>query len=192
MANVDVDHNLHQKKKKRRRDPDDILVTLSTTPFPCSMLHVYRYDGYDSNTNFHSYSYTTTEWGTAAASTTSSSTFEEGDIPYLIADTDLQDDLSLDVKFIDSASLTTGDTWTILISSCGAANFLPEGASATLSSKDGTAAIHQLTLDRGYEGTVPGSQDVYSVNQHFTVRASGEKEEGFSAFIGSSIAAVSF
>lgn len=150
------------------------LITPLDTASPLSSSFTSRYDGLDSISD-HTYSYTT-EWDTASTATVSSS-FAEGDMPYLIADADLQTDLSVDVTFLDSATLTEGDTWTILISTCGASNPLAEGVSATLASEDGTAPVKQLTLDRGYEGTVPGSHDVYSVNQHFTVRASGKKEE---------------
>ncbi|CAN0551038.1 unnamed protein product, partial [Ectocarpus sp. 8 AP-2014] len=66
---------------------------------------------------------------------------------------------------------------------------LPAGASVTLTSEHGTAEVRQLTLDRGYEGTVPGSHEVYLVNQHFTVRAAGQRscasrlnQEVFSVF----------
>lgn len=140
-------------------------------------------------TSLHTYSYTTTQWGTTAPADVSL-TFTEA--PFLLTNgainTELSD-LSLNVKFLASATLTEGDTWTIIISSCGADSPLQEGMSATLTSVDGTAAVGQLTLDRGYEGTVPGSHDVYSVNQHFTVRASGERREGAlppeRAFVGS-------
>lgn len=141
------------------------------------LLPINRYDGWDGTS--HAYSYTTTEWGGTSTSITVPVSSDFEDAPHLIDDNDLRGDLSLDVEFVvvDSSSLILGDTWTILISSCGAAYALKEGMSATLTSEDGTAPVNQLTLDRGYEGTVPGSHDVYSVNQHFTVRASGEKEE---------------
>ena len=136
------------------------------------MLPNNRYDGWDTTNSLHDYSYTTTIWD-PASTPSASSTFATA--PHVVASINSPTDLSLNVAFVDSATLTLGDTWTILISSCGKASPLEEGVSATLTSKDGTAPVNQLTLDRGYEGTVPGSHDVYSVNQHFTVRASGER-----------------
>lgn len=102
-----------------------------------------------------------------------SSSFNASSIPHVVhfGGTDLE---TLNLTFVDSAGLVEDDTWTILISSCGANSSLPAGASATLTSQDGTADVKQLTLDRGYEGTIPGSHDVFSVNQHFTVRAAGK------------------
>lgn len=138
-----------------------------------------RYDGWDTTNSLHDYSYTTTVWDQASPPSVVSSTFGAippfATAPHPVTSINSPTDLSLNVAFVDSATLTLGDTWTILISSCGKASPLEEGVSATLTSKDGTAPVNQLTLDRGYEGTVPGSHDVYSVNQHFTVRASGER-----------------
>lgn len=155
-------------------------LCLGHTSTPASLrLPVYRYGGLDTATNSdHTYSYTTIEWNTATLAVSPDSSFVEGQIPFTVPDSGLTPDLStlfLDVKFVNTANLVEGDTWTILISSCGAGYPLTEGASATLTSEDGTAPVGQLTLDRGYEGTVPGSHEVYSVNQHFTVRASGEE-----------------
>lgn len=79
----------------------------------------------------------------------------------------------LNATFVSTSGIVEDDTWTILLSTCGIANPLPSGASATLTSTDGTAAVAQLTLDRGFEGTVAGPHEVYLVNQHFTVRAAG-------------------
>lgn len=99
------------------------------------------------------------------------SSFEDASTPHTVSfDIPLQD---LNVSFVDTSGLVEADSWTILISACGAVNPLPAGASAVLTSQDGTSAVAQLTLDRGFEGTVSGSHDVYSVNQHFTVRAAG-------------------
>ena len=99
------------------------------------------------------------------------SSFEESSTPYTVSfDGALED---LNVTFVETSGLVEADTWTVLISACGATDPLPTGASATLTYQDGTSAVAQLTLDRGFEGTVSGSHDVYAVNQHFTVRDTG-------------------
>lgn len=99
------------------------------------------------------------------------STFEESSTPYTVSfDGALED---LNVTFVDTSGLVEADTWIVLISACGATSPLPTGASATLTYQHGTSAVAQLTLDRGFEGTVAGSHDIYAVNQHFTVRDTG-------------------
>lgn len=134
------------------------------------------YTGLNSDLN-HTYGYNMTVWNfggnTPTETSSSSATFNDTSIPYTVTfpGTDLE---ALNITFVDSAGLVEDDTWTVLISSCGSNNSLKTGASATLTTEDGTVEVGQLTLDRGYEGTVPGSHEVYSVNQHFTVRASGE------------------
>ena len=140
-----------------------------------------RYDGYESGTGLFSYSWIMTLWdpeSTSSSSPTSPPTFEESDITNGASVVDLSSPALADlvITFVNSTGLVTGDTWTILISSCGADNPLNAAASATLTSEDGTAEVNQLTLDRGYEGSVAGSQEVYSVNQHFTVRGSGGEQ----------------
>lgn len=97
--------------------------------------------------------------------------FDESSVPYTVVFSGPLEDLN--VTFIDSFGLVEADTWTILISACGATSPLPKGASATLISQDGTSAVSQLTLDRGFEGTVAGAHEIFSVNQHFTVRTTG-------------------
>lgn len=77
------------------------------------------------------------------------------------------------VAFNDMSGLVKGDTWTVLMSVCGVTNPMPKGATATLTSQDGTSAVTQLTFDRGFEGAIAGAHEIYSVNQHFTVRATG-------------------
>lgn len=134
-----------------------------------------RYTGLDSDLN-HTYGYNMTVWNfgdNIPTETSLASTFNGTSIPYTVTfpGTDLE---ALNITFVNGASLVEDDTWTVLISSCGANNSLKTGASAILTSENGTAEVAQLTLDRGYEGTVPGSHEIYSVNQHFTVRASGE------------------
>lgn len=136
----------------------------------------YRYTGVDSNLS-HTYSYNVSLWNVddsiASPSTyANASTFEEASLPHKVNFVSAALD-DLNVSFVDTSGLVEDDTWTILLSACGAPNPLPAGASAILTSSDGTAAVAQLTLDRGFEGTVPGSHEVYSVNQHFTVRAAG-------------------
>lgn len=140
----------------------------------------------------HTYSYNLTVWGFGddiPSESSSSSSFGGAYTNHTIdfAETDLA--APLNVTFVSSDGLVEDDTWTILISSCGANASLPTGASATLTSEHGTAEVRQLTLDRGYEGTVPGSHEVYLVNQHFTVRAAGQRscasrlnQEVFSVF----------
>lgn len=110
--------------------------------------------------------------GNIPTETSSSSSFNGTSLPYTVTfpGTELE---ALNISFVDSVGLVEDDTWTVLISSCGANNSLKTGASATLTSEDGTAKVGQLTLDRGFEGTVSGAHEIYSVNQHFTVRASG-------------------
>ena len=99
------------------------------------------------------------------------SSFEESSTPHTVYfDGALED---LNVTFVDTSGLVEADTWIVLISACGATSPLPIGASATLTYQDGTSAVAQLTLDRGFEGTVSGSHDIYAVNQHFTVRDTG-------------------
>ena len=135
-----------------------------------------RYDGYDDGNSLFGYSWGMTVWNPDSTSS-SSATFADvsgGTSVVDLSSTALAADLV--ITFVDSAGLVTGDTWTILISSCGADNPLNAAASATLTSEDGTAEVNQLTLDRGYEGRVAGSQEVYSVNQHFTVRGSGGEQ----------------
>lgn len=135
------------------------------------------YTGLDSNLS-HTYSYNMTLWNffdnIPTETESGSSAFNDSSLPHMVEflGTDLE---ALNLTFVDTAGLVEADSWTILLSSCGANSSLPEGASATLTSQDGTAEVRQLTLDRGYEGTVPGSHDVFSVNQHFTVRAAGEE-----------------
>lgn len=134
---------------------------------PCSYL------GLDSNL-WHTYSFNVTLWMNGdiyPSSYVDGNSFEDSSIPYTILFDDPLQDLNL--TFVDSSGLVEDDTWVILISSCGASNPLPVGSSATLSSQDGTATVSQLTLDRGFEGTVPGPHNVFSVNQHFTVRDTG-------------------
>ena len=131
------------------------------------------YTGLDSNLS-HTYSYNVTIWmvGDISPSTyANDSSFEESSTPYTVSfDGALED---LNVTFVETSGLVEADTWTVLISACGATDPLPTGASATLTYQDGTSAVAQLTLDRGFEGTVSGSHDVYAVNQHFTVRDTG-------------------
>ena len=99
------------------------------------------------------------------------SSFDESSTPHTVSfDGALED---LNITFTDISGLVEADTWIVLISACGATNPLPAGASATLTHQDGTSAVAQLTLDRGFEGTVSGSHDIYAVNQHFTVRDTG-------------------
>lgn len=131
------------------------------------------YAGLDSNLS-HTYSYNATLWMVGDSSPSfyaNASSFEESSIPYAIPFYGALE--MLNVAVVDSAGLVEADTWTILISACGSTGPLPEGASAFLASRHGTAAVAQLTLDRGFEGSVSGSHDVYTVNQHFTVRAAG-------------------
>lgn len=120
------------------------------------------------------YSYNMTIWdfGEATPSIYSNdSVFESSSLPHNIALDEIIDNLN--VTFVSTSSVVEDDTWTILLSACGASSPLPSGASVTLTSVDGTSAAAQLTLDRGFEGTVPGSHEIYLVNQHFTVRATG-------------------
>lgn len=120
------------------------------------------------------YSYNMTLWGFGEAipSTYSNdSVFDSSSLPHTVALDGIIDDLN--VTFVSTSGVVEDDTWTILLSACGASSPLPSGASAALISVDGTAAVAQLTLDRGFEGTVRGSHEVYLVNQHFTVRAAG-------------------
>lgn len=137
---------------------------------------MYSYTGVDANLS-HTYSYNISLWNVDDSSGspftyTNASTFGDTSVPHEVNFFSEALD-ALNVSFVDTSGLVEDDTWTILISACGAPSPLPEGASAILTSSDGTSAVAQLTLDRGFEGTVPGSHEVYSVNQHFTVRAAG-------------------
>lgn len=127
----------------------------------------------DSNLS-HTYSYNVTLWmadDTYPSTYNEKLTFEDSSTPHVVPfDGALED---LNVTIVDTTNLVEADTWIILISACGATDPLPAGASATLTSQDGTSAVAQLTLDRGFEGTVSGAHEVYVVNQHFTVRAAG-------------------
>lgn len=145
-----------------------------------------RYDGLDGNA-FHTYSYDVTKWGVGDAVPSlwsNRSLFQSMSLPHSVDFNGIIDNLN--VTFVSTSDLVEGDTWTVLLSACGASSPLSNGASATLSSVDGTAAASQLTLDRGFEGTVPGHHEVYYVNQHFTVRASGTEMQSITIANGDS------
>lgn len=117
---------------------------------------------------------------TASSFYDSESLFEQSSVPHVVSfDGALHD---LNATFVDVDDLVEADTWTLLLSACGATNPLPTGAAASLTAEDGTAAVTQLTLDRGFEGLSAGSYDVYAVNQHFTVRAAGTEAQSITIF----------
>lgn len=154
---------------------DDHLVSQSLQPLhlilpvPCC-----SYTGLLDTNSTHTYSYNISLWLSGNESSTvfyNNSVFLESSLPHTV---DFNGVINgLNITFVDASNLVEKDTWIFLVSSCGANSPLPTGASASLTSTDGTAAVTQLTLDRGFEGRVSGSHEVYFVNQHFTVRAAG-------------------
>lgn len=157
-----------------------------TPPFPAATSHL-RYTGLLDANLTHSYSYNISLWHPDEESPVhvdNASLFVVTSMPHVV---DLHDTIdAIDVTFVDATNLVKGDTWTFLLSSCGAKHPLPREASATLTSSDGTATVTQLTLDRGFEGSTSGSHDVYLINQHFTVRAAGTEVQSITVSNGGS------
>lgn len=148
---------------------------------PISRLSSHRYTGLDTNVTYadnqtdprHTYAFNVTRWGAGDVHPTvmsGTSSFLESSMPHMTTFDELG---GLNASFVDATGLVETDTWTVLMSTCGADNPLPTGASILLTSVSGTEAVGELTLDRGFEGAVSGLHDVYLVNQHFTVRAAG-------------------
>jgi hypothetical protein len=66
------------------------------------------------------------------------------------------------------------DQWAVAAVVCGGQADPPKGTTAVIrTDREGGADVNQLTLREPYQGSAAGPQDVYIVNQLFTVRAPG-------------------